>query len=42
MNIQNLTVTGPENGFQLCANSGFVLYGIWFNDAERHRRQRHR
>ena len=33
MHIQNLTVTGPEDGFQLCVNSGNVLYGIFFNDA---------
>jgi hypothetical protein len=33
MNIQNLTVTGPAAGFQLCANANFVLYGIFFNDA---------
>ena len=33
MNIQNVTVTGPTGGFQLCVNSGFLLYGIWFNDA---------
>ena len=33
MNIQNLTITGPAAGFQLCTNSGFVLYGIFFNGA---------
>jgi len=33
MNVQNVTITGPASGFQLCANSGFVLYGIFFNDA---------
>jgi hypothetical protein len=33
MNIQNLTVTGPAAGFQLCTNSTNVLYGIYFNDA---------
>ena len=33
MNIQNLTVTGPDTGFQLCTNSNFVLYGIFFNGA---------
>ena len=33
MNIQNLTVTGPAAGFQLCTNSNFLLYGILFNDA---------
>jgi hypothetical protein len=33
MNIQNVTITGPAAGFQLCTNSNFVLYGIWFNDA---------
>ena len=33
MNIRNLTVTGPADGFQLCVNSGNLLYGIWFNDA---------
>ncbi len=35
MNIQNVTVTGPEDGFQLCGLSGAgnILYGIFFNDA---------
>jgi uncharacterized repeat protein (TIGR01451 family) len=33
MNIQNLTVTGPDTGFQLCTNSNFLLYGILFNGA---------
>ena len=33
MNIQNLTITGPADGFQICRNSNFVLYGIFFNDA---------
>ena len=33
MNIQNLTVTGPGPGFQLCTNSNYVLYGIFFNGA---------
>jgi len=33
MNIQNLTVSGPVDGFQLCTNSNFLLYGILFNDA---------
>jgi Putative Ig domain/Right handed beta helix region len=33
MNIQNLTISGPVAGFQLCTNAGFVLYGIFFNDA---------
>src|SRR5262245_61906142 len=33
MNIQNLTVSGPAAGFQLCTISTNVLYGIWFNDA---------
>jgi hypothetical protein len=35
MNIQNVRVTGPDLGFQLCAGAGadFVLYGIYFNDA---------
>ncbi|RYP81616.1 hypothetical protein EKO23_23330 [Nocardioides guangzhouensis] len=33
MNIQNVTIMGPANGFQLCTNAGNVLYGIWFNGA---------
>jgi hypothetical protein len=33
MNIQNLTITGPAAGFQLCTISTNVLYGIFFNDA---------
>jgi uncharacterized repeat protein (TIGR01451 family) len=33
MNIQNVTIQGPPGGFQLCTNSGNVLYGIFFNDA---------
>lgn len=33
MNIENLTVSGPATGFQVCTNSGNVLYGIHFNDA---------
>ena len=33
MNIRNLTVTGPDDGFQLCTISTNLLYGIWFNDA---------
>src|SRR6476660_4412470 len=33
MNIQNVTITGPAAGFQLCTNSGFMLYGIFFNGA---------
>jgi hypothetical protein len=38
MNIENLTVSGPTDGFQIAHNcplpSGdFVLYGIYFNDA---------
>jgi len=33
MNIENVTITGPAAGFQLCANAGFVLYGIFFNGA---------
>jgi hypothetical protein len=33
MNIQNLTVSGPATGFQVCTNSNFVLFGIYFNDA---------
>ena len=33
MNIQNVTITGPATGFQLCTNSNFVLYGIYFNGA---------
>jgi hypothetical protein len=33
MNIENLTVSGPVGGFQVCTNSGNVLFGIRFNDA---------
>jgi hypothetical protein len=33
MNIQNLTISGPVAGFQLCTNAGNVLYGIFFNGA---------
>ena len=33
MNIQNVTITGPAAGFQLCVHSGNVLYGIFFNGA---------
>jgi hypothetical protein len=33
MNIENLTISGPAAGFQLCTNSTNVLYGIFFNDA---------
>jgi len=31
MNIQNVTITGPAAGFQLCTQSTNVLYGIFFN-----------
>src|SRR5215813_4730536 len=27
MNIENLTVSGPVGGFQICTNSNYVLYG---------------
>ena len=33
MNIQNLTVSGPVDGFQLCTLANNVLYGIFFNGA---------
>jgi hypothetical protein len=33
MNVQNLTITGPAAGFQLCTISTNVLYGIFFDDA---------
>jgi hypothetical protein len=33
MDIQNVTITGPAAGFQLCSISTNVLYGIFFNDA---------
>ena len=33
MNIQDLTVSGPEAGFQVCTNAGFTLVGILFADA---------
>jgi hypothetical protein len=33
MNIENLTVSGPVGGFQICTLAGNVLYGIYFDDA---------
>jgi uncharacterized repeat protein (TIGR01451 family) len=33
MNIENLTVSGPAGGFQICTLAGNVLFGIRFNDA---------
>jgi uncharacterized repeat protein (TIGR01451 family) len=33
MNIENLTVSGPIGGFQVCTISTNVLFGIRFNDA---------
>ena len=33
MNIQNVTISGPEAGFVISTISTNVLYGIWFNDA---------
>jgi uncharacterized repeat protein (TIGR01451 family) len=37
MNIRNVTITGPDAGFQLPSNcpvgNNFVLYGIWFDHA---------
>jgi uncharacterized repeat protein (TIGR01451 family) len=33
MNIENLTVSGPVGGFQICTNSNNILFGIHFNDA---------
>ena len=33
MNIENLTVSGPATGFQVCTLAGNVLYGIYFNNA---------
>jgi uncharacterized repeat protein (TIGR01451 family) len=33
MNIENLTVSGPAGGFQVCTNSNDTLFGIRFNDA---------
>jgi len=33
MNIQNVTITGPAAGFQLCTEATNVLYGIFFNGA---------
>jgi hypothetical protein len=33
MNIQNVTITGPAGGFQLCTQATNVLYGILFLDA---------
>jgi LPXTG-motif cell wall-anchored protein len=33
MNIENLTISSPSGGFQVCTLAGNVLYGILFNDA---------
>ena len=35
MNIQNVTISGPADGFQACGLDGAtnVLYGIWFDGA---------
>ena len=33
MNIRNLTVSGPANGFVVSTLANNVVYGIWFNDA---------
>jgi uncharacterized repeat protein (TIGR01451 family) len=33
MNIENLTVSGPPTGFQICTNSTNTLFGILFEDA---------
>jgi hypothetical protein len=33
MKIENLTVSGPAGGFQICTNSGNKLDGIYFDDA---------
>jgi hypothetical protein len=33
MNVQNLSILGPVDGFQLCQNSNNILVGIFFNDA---------
>jgi uncharacterized repeat protein (TIGR01451 family) len=33
VNIENLTVSGPIDGFQVCTNSPNTLFGIYFNDA---------
>jgi hypothetical protein len=33
MNIQNVTIEGPTDGFSLCNESTNVLYGIFFKDA---------
>jgi hypothetical protein len=33
MHIENLTVSGPATGFQVCLNSTNLLFGIYFNDA---------
>lgn len=33
MNIENLTVSGPVGGFSISTHCGFVLFGIYFNDA---------
>src|SRR4029077_21192838 len=30
---QNVTITGPVDGFQVCTDSARVFYGICFNDA---------
>jgi hypothetical protein len=33
MNIENVTITGPANGFVISTLANNVVYGIWFNDA---------
>ena len=33
MNIQNVTISGPEAGFVVSTTANNVVYGIWFNDA---------
>jgi hypothetical protein len=33
MNIRNVTVTGPQGGFNASTNCGNLVYGIRFNDA---------
>jgi hypothetical protein len=33
MHIENLTVSGPAGGFQICTNADYKLWGIYFNDA---------
>jgi uncharacterized repeat protein (TIGR01451 family) len=33
LNVENLTVSGPADGFQICTQANYVLFGIHLNDA---------